>query len=152
MALPVSQSRAILARWIRVLHANYLRYGVEHALTWKERAGFDARRLVEACVEEQTELFRQMAGRILDLEGVLPSLGYPEDVAYLNYVHLPVLVQRSIQRMQATLPPFHQDIALLERNAEFALVDLGEAYVALVTSQCERLAPLCAESGQVSPR
>lgn len=152
MALPVSQSRAILARWMRVLHANYLRYGVEHALAWKERAGFDARRLVEDCVSEQTELFTRMAERMLDMDGVLPSLGYPEDVAYLNYVHLPVLVQRSIQRMQATLPPFEHDIALLEQHAEFALVDLGEAYVELVNSQCARLAPLCAEAEQVSPR
>jgi len=152
MALPIPQKRAILSRWMRVLHANYLRYGVEHALMWKERAGFDARRLVEQCVDEQRALFQRMVEKMMDLDGVVPPLGYPEDVAYLNYVHLPVLVQRSIQRMNATLPPFEEELAVLEKAAEFGMADLAEAYIELVRVQTERLAPLCSDAAQVSPR
>ncbi len=151
MALSKSRKLALLERWIRVHYSNYIRYGMEHALMWRDKASFEARQLVEQCFAEQQALFARMLSAVEAAGGVTPPLGYAEDVAYLNYVHLPVLVQRSIGRMRATLPPFLAELEELEQAGEFDLYDLGEAYVELVNSQCERLAPLCADETQLSP-
>jgi hypothetical protein len=151
MALGTSRKIALLERWIKILYSNYLRYGVENALMWRETASFEAKRLVDVCYAEQQALFTRMVQKMDQLGGVTPPLGYAEDVAYLNYVHLPVLIQRSVGRMNATLQPFEAELELLEQSGEFELYDLGEAYIELVKSQCQRLVPLCANESQLSP-
>jgi hypothetical protein len=152
MATTKSQSNAVLERWMRVLYANYLRYSLNHALAWHDRSGFGERELVERLVAGQQALFDRMSGALLARGGVMPPMGYPEDVAYLNYLHLPVIFRRAAARMAATVAPVQDDTAMFEKVGEFELADMGEAYVALMESQCSELRPFCETAESVSPR
>ncbi|MCA8940149.1 MAG: hypothetical protein KDB07_10080 [Planctomycetes bacterium] len=151
MALTPSQRLAYLEKWARLHYANYLRYARDHALVWDEKLSFSQRNLVERLTDEQAELYKDIIQAIYDADGIEPPLGYLEDVAYLNYVHLPVLFSRAVNRFDALLPQFQTDANACLEAGEFELADLGQRIVDQVRAHADAIRPYCENEDQLSP-
>jgi|GEM_PF-5881236 len=151
MALSRNQRVSMLQEWAKLLYASYLRYASQDARVWEDKCDFKTRKLVDDYVREEETFRVRVVHAIRKLDAVVPMCQFPEDVSYLNYLHLPVVFSRAVQRMSGTADTIEAATKLAEAEGEYEISDLGEEIVASIRAHIEGLKPLCATADQVSP-
>lgn len=144
MPLSKSQRVNLLQEWAKLLYASYLRYAAQDARVWEDKCDFKIRKLVDDYVREEEELRLRVIRAIRELEAVVPICQFPEDVSYLNYLHLPVVFARAVNRMSGTADTIEEGAKYAEAEGEYEISDLGEEIVASLRAHVEGLKPLSA--------